>query len=180
MSSVLSFIQSTIRKFGLNFIQIENPNNVIIEISGKRSSLVNFYNFIKNKLPFPVKVVLCKHNLRIEIPKWYLRSCIETKVRSELQSKSLAYSIKLTKSLHDFRSVVLSISKFIIDYDLDNETEYFKVDLKGLMDYIVNNTSYNISIKDIVYLLRELSNLSRIRKVKYRYNSRYLEVLFIS
>ena len=184
MSSVLNLIINSIRKFGLNFIQIENSNNVIIEISGKRSNLVNFYSYIRNKLPFPIKTILCKHNLRIEIPKWYitktLASCTSGKVRSVTKQNSLAYSIKLTRSLLVFRSVVLSISKFIIDYDLDNETEYFKVDLKGLMDYIVNNTSYNIEIRDIVYYLRELSNLSRIKKVKYRYNSRYLEVLFIS
>ncbi len=176
MVSVLNFIQSTIKKFGLNHIITENSNNIIIEVSGKRSNLVNFYSYIKNKLPFPVKVILCKHNLRIEIPRWYLN-----KISAFHVSSSTNQSIyKLTKVIPKFKLFTSLISKFIIDYYHDNYEEYFKVDLKGLMNYIVNNTNYNINIKDIVYLLRELSNLSRIKKVKYRYNRRYLEVLFIS
>ena len=184
MGSVLNLVINSIRKFGLNHIVIQNSNNLIIEVSGKRSNLVNFYSFIKNKLPFPVKVILCKHNLRIEIPKWYitktLASCTSGKVRSVTKQNTLTYSIKLVRSLPDFRSVTLAISKFIVDYDLNDCEEYFKIDLKGLNNYVVNNTSYNIEIRDIVYYLRELSNLSRIKKVKYRYNKHYLEVLFIS
>ena len=180
MVSVLKFIQSTIKKFGLNYIVIQNSNFVTIEITGRRSNLVNFYNYIKNKLPFSIRIILCKHNLRIEIPKWYLSSCNKTKIHSFPMSKSLANSTTLIRTIPKFKSVLLSISKFIVDYDLEINEEYFKVDLKGLMDYVVNNSSYNIEIKDIVYYLRELSNLEKVRKVKYRYNTRYLEVLFIS
>ena len=180
MSSIINFIQNQIRKFNLNYIVIQNSNFVTIEITGRRSNLVNFYNYIKNKLPFPIRIILCKHNLRIEIPKWYLSSCNKTKIHSFPMSKSLANSTTLIRTIPKFNSIVLLISKFIVDYDLDNETEYFKIDLKGFMSHINNNTIYNINVKEIIYYLRELSNLEKVRKVRYRYNRRYLEVLFIS